>query len=194
MPKIIIGISGQIASGKDTVSRYLEEKYGAVRYGSSSIFRSALRNLFLPETRENLQKISFALRQTFGDDLVARVLHKDIEEREDDLVVVDGVRRLSDILLLKQNPNFFLLFVGAPIELRYERIVKRSQNADDQTKTLEEFRQDHEREAEVSIKALQSQAKGIVENDGDRARLFDQVDAFMKKIDPVGNICRKKEN
>ncbi len=194
MAKIILGIAGQIASGKDTVSKYLADEYGAIRYGSSSIFRSTLRNLFLPETRENLQKMSFALRQAFGDDLVARVLREDIGQTEGDFIVVDGVRRLSDILLLKQEPNFFLLYVDAPMELRYERIVKRSQNADDQTKTLEEFRQDHEREAEVSIKALQSQANGVVENTGDITSLFAQVDAFIKKIDPTESICRKKES
>lgn len=194
MAKIIVGIAGQIASGKDTVSKYLADTYGATRYGSSSIFRSALRNLFLPETRENLQKISFALRQAFGDDLVARVLREDIQRTEGDFIVVDGVRRLSDILLLKQEPNFYLLYVDAPMELRYERIVKRAQNADDQTKTIEEFRQDHEREAEVSIKALQSQANGVVENTGDITSLFAQVDTFIKKIDPTESICRKKES
>ncbi len=193
MAKIIVGIAGQIASGKDTVSKYITDEYGATRYGSSGIFRSALRNLFLPETRENLQKISLALRQAFGDDLVARVLHEDIKRTEGDFNVVDGVRRLSDILLLKQEPNFYLLYVDAPMELRYERIVKRAQNADDQTKTIDEFRQDHEREAEVSIKALQSQANGVVENTGDLKALFDQVDAFIKKIDLTGSVCQKKE-
>lgn len=193
MAKIIVGIAGQIASGKDTVSKYIADEYGATRYGSSSIFRSALKDLFLPETRENLQKISLALRQAFGDDLVARVLREDIERTDGDFIVVDGVRRLSDILLLKQEPNFYLLYVDAPMELRYERIVKRAQNADDQTKTLEEFREDNEREAEVSIKALQSQANGVVENTGDLKALFDQVNAFIKKIDPTGSVCQKKE-
>lgn len=194
MEKIIIGIAGQIASGKDTVSKYLADKYGATRYGSSNVFRSTLRNLFLPETRENLQKISLALRQAFGDDLVARVLHQDISKTEGDFIVVDGVRRLSDILLLKQEPNFHLLYVDASIQLRYERIVKRVQNADDQTKTFEEFQQDNEREAEISIKALQSQADGVVENDGDLEKLFQQVDVFIKKIDPTASVCRKKES
>lgn len=194
MAKLIVGIAGQIASGKDTVSKYIADEYGAIRYGSSSIFRATLRNLFLPETRDNLQKMSLALRQTFGDDLVARVLHEDIKRTAGEFIVVDGVRRLSDILLLKQEPNFYLLYVDAPLELRYERIVKRAQNADDQTKTIEEFRQDHEREAEISIKALQSQANGVVENDGDLTKLFEQVDMFIKKIDPTGSVCRKKES
>lgn len=192
MPRITLGIAGQIASGKDTVAKYLVENYGAVQFRISDIFREILRLLYVSETRESISKMSHILRENFGDDLVARVVHERIKKSEAPFIVVDGVRRFSDILLLAKEPHFKLLFLDAPIELRYERLTKRRENTDDEAKTLEEFQRDHERETEVSIDSLRQQASSIIDNDGDKELLKKRVDEMIQKIDPTGEVYKKK--
>ncbi|MEP7162393.1 MAG: AAA family ATPase [Candidatus Moraniibacteriota bacterium] len=193
MERITLGVTGEIASGKDTVAKYLVEEYGAVQFRTSDIFRDILRMLFISETRDSISKMSHILRQNFGDDLVARVVHERIKGSDAPFIVVDGVRRFSDILLLQKEPHFKLLFIDAPMELRYERLTKRHQNADDETKTLEEFRQDHERETEISINSLKQQSNFVIDNDGDLELLKKRVDEIIQKIDPNGAVCRKKD-
>nr|AIA12191.1 AAA domain protein [uncultured bacterium] len=193
MKKITLGITGEIASGKDTVAKYLVDCYGAVQFRTSDIFRDVLKTLYVPETRESIAKMSQILRQNFGDDLVARVIHERIKKADAPFIVVDGVRRFSDILLLKNEPHFSLLFVEAPMELRYNRLTQRRQNADDATKTFEEFQHDHERETEVSINSLKLQANHLISNEGGKEELFAKIDAVIKKLDPNGEVCKKKE-
>lgn len=194
MERITLGITGEIASGKDTVAKYLVEEYGAVQFRTSDIFRDVLRMLFVPETREAISKMSQILRQNFGDDLVARVVHERIKESAAAFIVVDGVRRFSDILLLKNEPHFKLLFVDAPMELRYERLTKRRQNADDATKTFEEFQHDHERETELSINSLKQQANFVIDNEGDLVALQAKIDELIQKIDPHGKVCHRRSS
>ena len=192
MKRITLGITGEIASGKDTVAKYLVDEYGAVQFRTSDIFRDVLRMLLVSETRENISKMSQILRKNFGDDLVARVIHERIKESHAPFVVVDEVRRFSDILLLSQEEHFSLLFVEAPMKIRYERLTKRHQNADDQTKTFEEFQHDHELETEVSINSLKLQANHLIDNSGDKEALFKKVDEVIQRLDPKGEVCQKK--
>ena len=78
MKKLIIGLTGPVASGKGTVKKYIEEKYGAKDCRFSTILRDVLVRIDVPIIRENLQKVSTTLRQLFGEDLLARVIAKDV--------------------------------------------------------------------------------------------------------------------
>ena len=53
--------------------------------------------------------------------------------------MIDGVRRLSDLDGIRENPNFQLLYIDAPLEVRYQRILHRAQNSGDNKKTYEQF-------------------------------------------------------
>src|SRR3990167_736894 len=54
MAKTILGLVGPIASGKDTVKKYLEKKYSALGCRFSSILRDVLERINLPNSRENM--------------------------------------------------------------------------------------------------------------------------------------------
>ena len=62
--KIIIGIAGEIASGKDTVSRYCVKKHGASMYRFSDVLRDILKRLHLEENRKNLDRKSTRLNSS----------------------------------------------------------------------------------------------------------------------------------
>jgi len=178
--KKILGFTGSIASGKGTATKYLEKKYNAKSFKFSKILRDILDRSYLPHTRENLVKISIAMRENFGQDILAKIMAEDIRESEEELIVVDGVRRPDDIKYLKDIDGFQLIGIDADMKIRYERITQRSENKDDQNKAWEDFLKDHEAETEVYIPELLKQADTVVDNGGSLEELQKQLDNLIK--------------
>lgn len=182
MKKIFIGFTGHIGGGKTTAIRYLQEHYHAGTHGFSAPLRDILRRIHEPETRENLQKISTLLRETFGEDVLARIIAADVVRDDTDIVCVDGVRRPADIASLSTLPNFHLVHITAPLEVRFERLIQRAQNTDDAAKTFEEFQKDHKREAELEIGTVAAAAEITIDNSGTTEKLYSRIDEMMKKL------------
>lgn len=184
MAKIILGFVGQIASGKDVSKKYLEKKYGAQSCRFSSILRDVLTRIGVEIKRENLQKISTVLRQTFGEDLMAVAISKDASNLNADIVIVDGVRRLTDISHLTALPHFFLVKIEADPKLRYERMKARNENVGDDKKTFEDFMKDHVVEADREIPKVMETAKYSINNDGNLEQLYAQLDKMIAELLP----------
>lgn len=180
--KIIIGLVGSLASGKETTKKYLAEKYNAKDCRFSSILRDVLSRLTIPNSRENLQKISTVLRANFGEDLLASAIAVDAAKLDADVVVIDGVRRFTDIEHLKDLPNFVLVKIDADPKLRYERMKLRNENVGDDKKTFEEFMQDHEAEADKQIPEVMKTAKYSIDNSGTFEDLYKQIDILISKL------------
>lgn len=181
MKKIIIGLAGEIASGKGTVVRYLIEKHGASAHRFSDIMRDVLNRLYIEHSRETMQKTSSMLRDNFGENIFAKVMARDIVEDKNQIIVVDGVRRIEDIEFLRKDSDFRLVFVETSLEKRYERIIKRGENSDDKNKTFEEFKFDAQREAELTIAGLKEYADKILDNNGTQEDLIKQIEELLSK-------------
>jgi dephospho-CoA kinase len=184
--KIIIGIAGEIASGKDTVSRYYQKKHGASMYRFSDVLRDILRRLHLEENRKNLAAASLMLRETFGEDIFARSIAEEIENDGNDLIVIDGVRRSSDVKSIQGLLGFTLLYINADPKRRHGRMTSRNQNADDTTKTFEEFLQDSELESETEIRKLAEEADFTIDNNGSLDELYAHADVLLAKLRESG--------
>ena len=182
MAKHIIGIAGEIASGKDTVTKYLVDRYGATQYRFSDPLRAILKIMHLDITRDNLTNISTHLREAFGQNILAHIIEHEAENVERDIVVIDGIRRLSDIDLVKDKPNFTLWYTDADVKIRYERLHKRIENQDDGSLTFEQFLEDHSNETERFITELKPKAKLVIENNGSLEELQAKVDEIMKNF------------
>jgi dephospho-CoA kinase len=180
--KIIIGLVGEISSGKGTAAAYLSEKYQAETLKFSTVLRDILKRLYLDISRQNLQTLSPLLREGFGQDVLARVINEDASHLQADLIVVDGIRRFADIAHLKNNPDFFLVSVDAPIETRYDRIIKRGENSDEKGKTFTEFLEDHKAETEVEIPALSHSAAYRLDNSLGLIELQKNIDGLLNEL------------
>ena len=180
--KKIIALAGEISCGKGTVVKYLIDKYGAESVRFSTILRDITNRLYLDESRDNLQKLSTSLRQTFGEDVLSKTIAEDAKRIQSDLVLLDGARRESDIKYLKEIPGFQLVYIDADPKVCYERITKRGENVDDSGKTFEEFLSDREKEAEKQIRDLKKIANHIIDNSGDEKALYDQIDSLIGKL------------
>lgn len=181
MAKLIIGLTGPISSGKGTVKNYIVEKYKAEDCRFSTILRDILGRVDMPICRENLQKLSTSLRHTFGEDLLAKAITKDAQELASDIVVIDGIRRMTDIGHLIMLEHFVLVSIDADPKTRYERLILRNENEDDKCKTFEGFLDDHKRETEITIPEVMTYAKEGINNNGSLDDLHKQVDDIIKK-------------
>lgn len=180
MSKIVLGFTGLMACGKGTATKYLQEKYGAETFRFSTMLRDVLDRLHLEQTRENMSCISTVLRENFGQDLMAKVMAKDVENSQSSLVIVDGVRRLDDVKYLKAMPNFKLVAIEAEMQTRFQRLKERGENSDDQNKTWEDFQADHQLETELTILDTLKIADLIIDNNGDLEQLHQQLDKLVK--------------
>ena len=180
--KIIIGFTGLMASGKDAAKKYLEENYQAESFRFSSIMRDVLKRINVEMSRTNLSAVSLCLRQTFGEDLFAKVIANDAQNANSDIVVVDGVRRLADIAHLSKLDGFHLVAIEADPKIRHERLVKRGENVGESDKTYEQFIADHQAETELTIPEVMSKADLRINNDGNFEDLYKQIDELVEKI------------
>ncbi len=181
MKKLILGFTGEMASGKGTCAAYLKEKYNAETFRFSTALFDVAHRMHLKDDRDTLQKISTFFRKEFGEDTLAKVMFQDAKGAQAELVVIDGVRRLEDVKYLRELPEFKLVFLSAPIRTRYERMVKRGEKADDSTKTYHEFEADHKRESELEITKLEAFAQEVIDNSGTMPELQAALDTIIKK-------------
>ena len=176
--KIIIGLTGKIACGKGVTKKYILSKYGerAADYRFSTILRDVLKRLNVETGRENLQKVSLALRTEFGDDILAKAIAKDIKEDKHEIVVIDGIRRLNDIKYLRLIHGFILIRIVAEEKLRFMRVVFRNENPGDDQKTYEDFLNDEKAEAEIEIPRVMAKAEMEIYNEDTMVELERNID------------------
>lgn len=159
----IIGVAGSYASGKDTLSEYLVEKHGYAHVSTSDIVRMFARERYGSIERDVLRRTGAEIRQEFHPGyLVERALKEAGRP-----VVVSGIRALGEVTTLREAGGV-MVFVDAPIEVRYERMKSRVRDGE-HTKTLEEFRESEEAEMRT--------------NDGDGAGAFN-----IRKIGETADI------
>ncbi len=180
--KIIIGFVGLMASGKGEAAQYLQEKYGAVSFRFSSMLRDALKRFHVPETRDNLVKMSELIRASFGENILAKTMAEDIKMSPQSMIVVDGIRRIADIEFLRLLPEFVMVAVVADPRIRYERLTQRQENSDDQTKTYEQFLLDQEKSTEVTIPPVMRLAQREVTNNDSREEFYLQLDELVARL------------
>lgn len=181
MAKLILGVAGEMGSGKEAVSKHLVQSYHANAHNFSQILNDVLNRLYLDITRENQTPLSGILRKTFGEDILAKVMYRDSVDDVSDVVVIQGIRRHEDMKFLKQLPNFKLLYIDADMETRFERVKVRGEKVNDSKMSFEEFKKTHEYETEQTILDLRSYADYTLNNNGAYTELYKQIDEIMKQ-------------
>ena len=180
--KIIIGLAGKIASGKDSVGKYFVEKYRAEKIRFSTILRNILEILNLPESRENMQSLSTVLRKNFGENILAKAIVKLTNKTNNNLVVIDGIRRLGDVDSLKTLNSFFLVYIDVDQDKRFKRSVARKENPGDENMLREKFDERDAVETEIQIESLKKEANFLIDNSGTLEETYLQIENIHKEI------------
>ena len=183
MDKIIIGLVGEAAAGKGTVAAYLADKFGAKTMAFSTPMKECVARLHIPLSRENLTTFSEMTRKAYGEDLYARVVAEDAKQSTDPFIVVDGIRRPADYQNLKELPGFHLIYVTAPVEIRWQRARLRGEKATEATMSLEDFKKEELLPTEREIKAIGQKAEFIVDNSGKIEELYASMESIIEYIE-----------
>jgi dephospho-CoA kinase len=148
-----IAIVGPIAAGKTTVADILRDNYGFATYKlSQGIYDEADRLGLDREDRVVLQDLGDKLRKEQGVDVLAKLaINKILRQAQDDKdakFVIESIRNHNEVLRLQQElgDKLYVIAVDAPMEVRYERAVKREGQYKEQHLSFEEFKKIAERD------------------------------------------------
>lgn len=167
--RLIIGITGRIGSGKTTVGKYLEAKYGFQYLRYSAVLADWLAKD--RESKAHLQKI--------GWEVMAGGMQAELDRRliaqvtADADVAVDGLRHPLDYETLGKtfSPSFHLLYIDSPPRLRFDRLREKSKYAD-----FASFQVADSHPVEQQIDSLRKNAALVILNEGSLQALYAKVD------------------
>ena len=148
---MIIGLSGTFSSGKDILADHLQEKFGLMHISLGDIVREIAQEQRGSVERPVLQEVADDLRHKYGGSVL---VDKAIDRYHNSIrtyagVVINGIRSLGEAKAVKELGGT-LIYIDAPIELRYTRMQTRNKDGEARI-SLEAFQ---EREAKELASGL----------------------------------------
>jgi dephospho-CoA kinase len=132
---MIIGITGSIAAGKETLTSFLRDK-GFIYLESSSLLKEELERRGTEITRTNMQNLGDEWRAEFGPAALMKKFLEIIDPEKD--YIIDSLRNPGEAEFMRKTvPGFIFIGVDAPREIRFKRIISRGKPHD--PKNWEEF-------------------------------------------------------
>lgn len=179
----LIGISGTFASGKDTLARHLEERFGYTHVSTGDLVREVAMRERGSVERPILAEVATRHREQDGAGyFVQQALLKSRP------LIVSGIRSLGEMKALKAAGGV-MLYVDAPVELRHQRIKERNRDAEVQL-SLEEFIANEEHEmyggdadTDFNIREIGRQADLHISNTGDLEAFLTDAHQLLELAD-----------
>ncbi|MBI4050627.1 MAG: AAA family ATPase [Candidatus Doudnabacteria bacterium] len=182
---MLIGVTGTLASGKDTLSSYLTKNKDFFHFSLSDAIREECDKRGLPKDRDTLVNLGNDLRAAFGSDILARRAVEAVQRNKAKNAVLTSIRNPIEAEFLKKLPSFVLISVNAPIKVRYERIVSRKRASD--FVDFKTFRAQEEKEMsgtarEQDLKKVMTMADYNLINDGTLEEFHKNIETVLGKI------------
>ena len=135
-------------SGKSTIVSALKAKgIEALNLGDGVRAEAKRRNL--EPTGDNLGKLMLELRKKNGAGAIAELLTESIKNSQSKVIIVDGVRSITEIEVLRNVGSVKLLSIEATADTRYKFLSSRGRSDDPITR--EKFEERDNRELGVGI-------------------------------------------
>jgi dCMP deaminase len=180
---MIIGVAGPNGAGKGEVVTYLSERSFYV-LSLSDVIRDELARRGVGETRERMIEVGRELRARGGAGALAEaLLGRLLPDRN---YAIDSIRHPAEVGVLRRHSrDFKLVWVDAPIELRFERMRGRARSGDpgtlEQMRVLEERERGSEDSAAQQLDAVRALADFTIENGGGLAALHTAVRQIFRE-------------
>lgn len=177
---MILGLTGNYASGKDKVAEILQ-RMNFYHASFSDLLREELRKRKIKITRDNLIITGNQLRKKYGADFLAKIALKKVRDGEN--YVFTSIRTVAEAGLLLSREDFLLVNITAPEKVRLKRIIERNRETD--PKTIKELRKKESLENTSDPHAQQlnkvaKMAKVILVNDSAIKKLEEKVQRLVK--------------
>ena len=181
---MIIGITGKIGSGKDTVAEKLQEK-GYTHISLSDILREDLKRQKKPITRTNLITQGQKIRQELGGAILAERAYSKINPKKN--YVITSIGRTEEVEFF-QKKGIKIIYVEATQKIRFQRIKKRNREQD--PKTLKEFKkleniESKGKKLERNLDAIKKKANIILTNNTSLKALKEKIEKITKYKRPT---------
>jgi dephospho-CoA kinase len=183
--RLIIGITGMPGAGKTTAATAVQELgFELVNMGDMVRRETARRGL--PLTDEYVGRVMRELRAQGGPGAVAQLCADAIRSARQGLVVVDGVRSMSEVAVFKSLGPFKLLSVHASPHRRFSLLTSRGRA--DAPRSWEEFQDRDSRELSVGLGEAIALADEVVSNNRGgpedlKRQVRDIVAGWMKEVE-----------
>ncbi len=146
-------------AGKSTIVTKLEEG-GFEKFTLGDGIRAEAKRRNIEPSGENLGKLMLEVRAKNGPGAVAELIKDSIQNSTQNVVIIDGVRSIAEIDVLKKIGDVKLLAIEASQETRFNFLSSRGRS--DDPKTKEKFDERDNREIGVGIdKSIQVADKTI---------------------------------
>ncbi|SVB32217.1 uncharacterized protein METZ01_LOCUS185071 [marine metagenome] len=177
--KLIVCLTGMPGSGKSTIVSALKSK-GIETLNLGDGVRTEAKRRNLEPSGENLGKIMLQLREKNGPGAIANLLTDQIQNSKSNIIIVDGVRSIAEIEVLKNVGSVKLLSIEATADTRFKFLKARGRSDDPETK--EKFAERDNREISVGIdKSISIADETISNNDLTLDELTELAHTVIKK-------------
>lgn len=181
---MIIGLSGTLCSGKDTVAEYLIKRKGFSHISLSQILRELAMENNVGNNMEELTSFGNELASKFESGYLAKLaLERVVPGRN---VIISSIRQPAEIEILKTASEFKMIFVDADIEIRFERLRGRGRAGDSETledfARLEGFQSDGS-SGGMNLNECMKMADYLIENNGSMSEYEEKIEDVIKKIE-----------
>jgi dCMP deaminase len=188
---MIIGLTGENCSGKSTIAEYLMKK-GFYYYSLSDVIREEVKAEGKAVTRENLIKKGNELREKFGPGILGAKMAQKVQK--DKNYVIDSIRNPAEVEELRKLGRFFLFYVTAPSDTRFQRIKSRNREEDPQTYEaflhIEKLEMENVEKTKQNLLGTFALADKKIENGRDLTDLYDLVDKALAEVSDQFKIVR----
>jgi len=180
---MIIGLTGTLCAGKDTVAHHLMEK-GFEHVSLSAILREEMQKRGMEITLDNLTKFGNSLKENEGDKFLVEKALERIDPNKN--TVISSIRQPGEIDHLKQQKDFYLIFVDADPKIRFKRLLLRNRPGD--SKTFEKFMENENMQMNgesggMNLAKCKEEADFILENNDSREEFEQDLENILKKIE-----------
>ena len=162
-------------AGKSTiVSKLKEQGYETFSLGDG--VRAEAKKQNLEPTGENLGKLMLELREKNGPGAIAKLIQNSIQNSTHKIIIIDGIRSIHEINVLKETGNVKLLAVNASSDTRFVFLSERKRSDDPLTR--EKFEERDNREISVGLQEIIELADESIENNN--VTIQQMVDSAIK--------------
>jgi dephospho-CoA kinase len=181
---LIVALTGMPGAGKTTVANYLHDT-GIPLLIMGDVIREAAESQGLSPTSDNLVNLMIKLRKKNGPGAVAHLIANKInlmrkEDNKLNVVIVDGIRSMAEVEVLKDMGNVKLLAIHGSTFTRYTHVKERKRS--DVPSNIGEFDKRDKTEMEVGISnAIALADETVSNNDITISQLCEQSFTTVKK-------------